>query len=132
MSPRGTHRIAVTGLGVVTPHARDVEGTWEAILAGRRAARRLEPIEPGTIAPRSASSPGWSGAPARGMTHGKGLDEPIIELARRATNEALAQARLKLSLGPFTLAHALARLVMAEQLYRASTILTGHPYHTGH
>ncbi|HVY13382.1 MAG TPA: 23S rRNA (pseudouridine(1915)-N(3))-methyltransferase RlmH [Alphaproteobacteria bacterium] len=46
--------------------------------------------------------------------------------------EALAQARLKLSLGPFTLAHALARLVMAEQLYRASTILTGHPYHTGH
>jgi 23S rRNA (pseudouridine1915-N3)-methyltransferase len=37
-----------------------------------------------------------------------------------------------LSLGPMTLAHQLARLVMAEQLYRACTILTGHPYHTGH
>ncbi len=37
-----------------------------------------------------------------------------------------------LSLGPMTLAHSLARLVMAEQLYRACTILTGHPYHTGH
>jgi len=37
-----------------------------------------------------------------------------------------------LSLGPMTLAHELARLVMAEQLYRACTILTGHPYHTGH
>ena len=37
-----------------------------------------------------------------------------------------------LSLGPMTLAHALARLVMAEQLYRAFTILTGHPYHAGH
>ena len=45
---------------------------------------------------------------------------------------ARARARLLLSLGTFTLAHALARLVMAEQLYRACTILTGHPYHSGH
>jgi 23S rRNA (pseudouridine1915-N3)-methyltransferase len=42
------------------------------------------------------------------------------------------RAHLLLSLGPMTLAHALARLVVAEQLYRAYTILTGHPYHTGH
>jgi 23S rRNA (pseudouridine1915-N3)-methyltransferase len=42
------------------------------------------------------------------------------------------RANLQLSLGPMTLAHALARLVMAEQLYRAFTILTGHPYHSGH
>ncbi len=46
--------------------------------------------------------------------------------------EARARAALLLSLGPFTLAHALARLVLAEQLYRATTILTGHPYHSGH
>jgi 23S rRNA (pseudouridine1915-N3)-methyltransferase len=36
-----------------------------------------------------------------------------------------------LSLGTMTLAHQLARLVMAEQIYRAYTILTGHPYHRG-
>jgi 23S rRNA (pseudouridine1915-N3)-methyltransferase len=42
------------------------------------------------------------------------------------------RATLLLSLGPFTLAHALARTVLAEQLYRAFTILTGHPYHAGH
>lgn len=46
--------------------------------------------------------------------------------------EARGRAQLLLSLGSFTLAHALARLVMAEQLYRACTILTGHPYHSGH
>ncbi len=45
---------------------------------------------------------------------------------------ARQRARLLLSLGQFTLAHSLARVVMAEQIYRASTILTGHPYHTGH
>ena len=42
------------------------------------------------------------------------------------------RATLLLSLGSFTLAHALARVVLAEQIYRAFTILTGHPYHSGH
>lgn len=48
------------------------------------------------------------------------------------TDANLRRATLQLSLGPMTLAHALARLVLAEQLYRAFTILSGHPYHAGH
>lgn len=40
-----------------------------------------------------------------------------------------AQAPLALSLAPWTLPHELARLVLAEQLYRAGTILRGEPYH---
>jgi 23S rRNA (pseudouridine1915-N3)-methyltransferase len=48
------------------------------------------------------------------------------------SDAARKRAQLLLSLGPMTMAHALARLAMAEQLYRAFTILTGHPYHAGH
>lgn len=42
---------------------------------------------------------------------------------------ARQHAQLTLSLGPMTLPHGLARIVLAEQLYRAATILSGHPYH---
>ena len=45
---------------------------------------------------------------------------------------ARERATLLLSLGPMTMAHSLARLVLAEQIYRATTILSGHPYHSGH
>jgi len=49
-----------------------------------------------------------------------GLDETV---KRRAD--------LLLRLSALTLPHALAQVVLMEQLYRAATLLTGHPYHRG-
>lgn len=48
------------------------------------------------------------------------------------SDKARHSADLVLSFGKMTLAHELARVVLLEQVYRAFTILKGHPYHTGH
>ncbi len=48
------------------------------------------------------------------------------------SSTAWHRAQLRISLGAITLPHELALVILAEQLYRAQTILAGHPYHSGH
>lgn len=48
------------------------------------------------------------------------------------SGSAREKASQVVSLGLMTLPHELARAVVAEQIYRALTILAGHPYHSGH
>jgi 23S rRNA (pseudouridine1915-N3)-methyltransferase len=53
----------------------------------------------------------------------------IIGGAFGVTDDMRKGADRLLALAPWTLPHELARLVLAEQLYRAGTILKGEPYH---
>ena len=53
----------------------------------------------------------------------------VIGGAYGLSDEILRRASMKISLAPWTVPHELARLVLAEQLYRAGTIIRGEPYH---
>jgi 23S rRNA (pseudouridine1915-N3)-methyltransferase len=55
----------------------------------------------------------------------------IIGDADGLPEETLRRAERTWSLGPLTLPHELARVVLYEQLYRAHTIRRGEPYHRG-
>jgi 3-oxoacyl-[acyl-carrier-protein] synthase II len=41
-----THRVVVTGLGLVTPVGNDVESTWQGMLAGRSGAASITKFDP--------------------------------------------------------------------------------------
>lgn len=47
------------------------------------------------------------------------------------SRDVLDRAHQRWSLGPLTLPHMIVRMVVVEQLYRAATMLAGHPYHRG-
>lgn len=69
-----------------------------------------------------------------GTQRDAGVQEIILAIGPPDGWSAIAreQARMMLSLGAVTLPHELALAVLSEQVYRALTILAGHPYHGGH
>ena len=53
----------------------------------------------------------------------------VIGSADGLSDDVKSGADAMLALSAMTLPHAVVRVVLAEQLYRAHTVLTGHPYH---
>lgn len=103
--------------------ARQQEG--EKILrALRRDARVIALDEHGT----EQSSVAWSAALKDWMQSGRDCCL-LIGGADGHAPEVLARADQRWSLSKLTLPHALVRVVIAEQLFRAWSLLSNHPYH---
>ena len=117
----------------VKPEKRSAGMSTERIV--ERESQRIEAaLPPGCLRlalderGRSFDSAGFARQLARWRESGRDL--AFLIGGPDGLSEALkASAVMLLSLSPLTLPHGLARVVLAEQLYRAHTLLTGHPYH---
>lgn len=83
-------------------------------------------LDPGGV---MLDSPGFAKRIGQWQESGIGGLVFVIGGADGLAPALLQRAAFKLSLGPMTLPHHLARIVLIEQYYRATTILAGHPYH---
>jgi 23S rRNA (pseudouridine1915-N3)-methyltransferase len=124
----------------VTLHEREVREISRApTLAAQMAdeAKRLEAkIAAGsTVVALTRDGAGWSSRDLAAQLDRWLIASRPVALVIGGSNgldpSLLARAQSRWSLGPLTLPHELARVVVLEQLYRAFTILRGEPYHKG-
>jgi 23S rRNA (pseudouridine1915-N3)-methyltransferase len=105
-----------------------------AVVRRRESDRLAERLLPATqlvacdVAGEAMSSEQFASWLQRGREKGRDL-AIVIGGAHGLSDELKARASSRLALAPWTLPHELARLVLAEQLYRAGTIVRGEPYH---
>jgi 23S rRNA (pseudouridine1915-N3)-methyltransferase len=113
--------------GVDAPLFRSEDAFWEAIDRERaRTTPLIVLLDERGKAMTSEDFAQWLG---RERDEGRQLIVFAIGPADGWSAASRKRAALLLSLGPMTMAHELARVVLAEQIYRALTILAGHPYH---
>ena len=107
------------------PPAAVADREWARLSDALPPGARLVVCDPGGDSMDSARFARWlqqERDAARAVAFVIGGAFGLAAAARRA-------ASVRLSLAPWTLPHELARLVLAEQLYRAGTIARGEPYH---
>jgi 23S rRNA (pseudouridine1915-N3)-methyltransferase len=123
LSPLSVSEVAESK--AATASAR-IEAEGETLLAKVPPGHKLICLDPGGEA---LSSEAFAGLLAKLRDGGAEGIAFLIGGADGLAKQTLSGAAKVLSLGPMTLPHALARIVLAEQIYRAATILQGHPYH---
>jgi len=99
----------------------------DAAAIGRALPERFSVValDPGGKAMGSEAFAAWIGERMNRSDRGIAF---VIGGAEGLPRELVAKATLRLSMSAMTLPHRLARLLLAEQLYRAMTILRGEPY----
>ena len=80
---------------------------------------------------KSIASEAFAKLIARWRDDGKSAAAFVIGGADGLDPGFVSATDLTLSFSPLTWPHQLVRIMLAEQLYRATTILSGHPYHRG-
>jgi 23S rRNA (pseudouridine1915-N3)-methyltransferase len=118
---------------------REVKETSAATAAvGQRtddAALLAKVPERATLVALTRGGTAWSSQDlARRVDRWRSAGKPLVVVVGGSWGlgpAVLEQADARWSLGPLTLPHELARVVVLEQLYRAFTMLEGHPYHKG-
>lgn len=78
---------------------------------------------------KTISSQAFAELMARWRDEGRPAASFVIGGADGLEPGFVRSATLSLSFSPLTWPHQLVRIMLAEQLYRATTILSGHPYH---
>lgn len=78
---------------------------------------------------RAMTSEDWAALVADHEMRGTGTLAILIGGAEGHSSALLEKSDLRVSLGPITMQHELAQVVVLEQIYRAYTILRGLPYH---
>ena len=133
-------RIIVLAVGRLRPPFADDVQHYQRLIAGHARVEMIELREDEQVARRIPQRAFVSLLDLRGQAYDSEAFARFLEERRQNGRDVcfvvggpkgldLASADHRLSLGPLTLPHQLARVVLLEQLYRAHKILAGEPYH---
>jgi 23S rRNA (pseudouridine1915-N3)-methyltransferase len=132
-------RISVIAVGRLRPPYQDDVEHYRKMLAGHVKVELIEVREDEKVPPRIPARThivllASDGASFDSERFAEWLEErrrdgPDLTFVIGGPKGLDLQADTRLSLGPMTLPHQLARVVLLEQLYRAHKILAGEPYH---